>query len=273
MKYKEYNTRIIICSAKRGSRLLKYNTLPINNNFIELDNPKFIEEFKKLSKQKKVFIINREPIGHLKSGLVNSCESNYKNPDYPCHKEINEMINSELGDYFSKLIYLSADESEFEKNYKDTSIESVISQKGLLGLLNWFVNLYNEKHQKIYQMILDDEHLSSRQDIVKKITELFDCEVVNMEEQKNLLSYLGFKFSDEENDRLKKRYSQKGPKMFFSMFVDYIMSNDINVVISHFKKIYGKCSVIRGGNLTKVKIQDYFIDYVNNEVKIFNEIK
>ena len=275
-----YSNQAVIIGAKRASRLIRDNTMPLDTIQVSkgelLDIHLYLENIEKvqrISKTKKIYLLNREPLGHIKSGLVNIFEHAYKliGPFTTDVKNLRE--SSEYGHTWKRLIYLSADESNFENNFKDAKLNQTISQNELLILLNWFIDLYNRKSKDFYLYFTGDTHTSPKQHLIKELKNSIDCEIVDIEEHTNLLKYLGFDWNDTSNIKKKMKYSQEQPKLFFSILLDYILTQDKNIVANHFKSIYGKNSVVRGSTLSNIIKNNDIINVINKEVQIYNELK
>jgi len=276
-----YSDKAIITGAKRASRLIEQNTIPIDvielwggellNMGLILENVKKVQS---ISKSKKIYLLNREPLGHIKSGFVNIFEkASNKGFQSPFASDMYRLINSALQHTWVNLIYLSANKDNFEYNFKTNKLKDDISEDELLGLLNWFVDLYNTKSDDFYLYLIGDEHTSPKHHLIKQMKDSIDCEIVDIERHDNLLKYLGFDWSDSDNNTKKNTYSQKEPKLFFDILLDYILTQDKNIVANHFKSIYGKSSVVRGSTLINIKKNDKVLEVLNNEIKIYNELK
>ena len=99
-----------------------------------------------------------------------------------------------------------------------------------------------------------------------------DCEIVDIEKKNNLLSYLNFNFSDEKNEEIKRKYSQKAPKEFYSMFLEYILNRDVKTIKENFEKIYNKFDVIDIKSVYSIKENFEIINLINKEIEIYNKI-
>jgi len=275
-----YSDKAIITGAKRASRLIEQNTIPIDVIQLwggELLNIGLISENVKkvqsISKSKKIYLLNREPLGHIKSGFVNIFEKASTGFQCPFTSDMYRLNNSALQHTWVNLIYVSANGDNFEYNFKTNKLKDDIPEDELLGLLNWFVDLYNTKPDDFYLYLIGDAHTSPKHHLIKQMKDLIDCEIVDIERHNNLLKYLGFNWDDEYNKAKKSEYSQKEPKLFFDILLDYILTQDKNIVANHFKSIYGKSSVVRGSTLSNIKKNDKILEVLNNEIKIYNELK
>ena len=275
-----YSDKAIITGAKRASRLIDKNTIPIDviqmweGEVLNIQlSSESVKKVQSISKSKKIYLLNREPLGHIKSGLVNIFEKASVGFRNAFTSDMVRLNSSYLQDTWVKLIYLSANKDNFENNFKTNKLKDDISEDELLNLLNWFVDLYNNKLDDFYSYFTGDEHTSPKQHLIKQMKDSIDCELVDIEEQDNLLKYIGFNWTDGHNKAKKSEYSQKEPKLLFDILLDYILTQNKNIVANHFKSIYGKSSVVRGSTLSNIKKNDKILEVLNNEIKIYNELK
>lgn len=275
-----YSDKAIITGAKRASRLIALNTIPIDvirlweGDLLNMGLiSKNVKKVQSISKNKKIYLLNREPLGHIKSGLVNIFEKANSGVHSPFESDMVRLNNSALQHTWVNLIYISANKDNFENNFKTNKLKDDISEDELLNLLNWFVDLYNNKLDDFYLYFMADVHTSPKQHLIKQMKDSIDCEVVDIEEHDNLLKYIGFNWSGEDNNAKKSKYSQKEPKLFFDILLDYILTQDKNIVANHFKSIYGKSSIVRGSTLSNIEKNDKILEVLNNEIKIYNELK
>lgn len=271
-----YNNKVILSHAKRGSRMLTRHTMFNDVYQIDITHPKEVVFDKIQKSNKKIYCLNRNPISHISSGIWNTLEPAYsKGEESILHKTFQRYgsVDSEF-DYklIDKLLYVSSNSNRPDIN-EVSNIEEKISQSDMLRLLNFFIFFYNQNHTQLESAFKSDGHVYPNQSLVKECVEEFGCELVDIEEVDNLLSYLGFNFNDSENQKIKNLYSQQAPKKFFRMYLDYILHGDIQEVINHFKDIYGRCSVIKNSTLHKIIRYEPIIDFINNEVNIYNELK
>lgn len=281
MVVSEFLDKVVITSAKRGSRSLQKYTLPLNQTILDISNDiqdKDLSFIKELSKNKKVFLINREPISHISSGLVNYTETfmdtgigwgkcGNVHDEFMKYLWKNEGMNR-----FRDIIYASAERNKFHENRVTKELKNIITQKELLSLLNFWIGFINKNYEFFFPLGEHDLHISSVQGITKKIANVIENgEIVDLELQPNLFQYMGFKnINDME---MKSRFSQRIPKQFFKILIEYIYYGNMQYVVDGFKKIYGKCSVIRSGTLKRALPNPYLKEYLDNEIKIYNELK
>lgn len=274
-----YSDKAIITGAKRASRLITDNTMPLDviqvwtGEFLDIHlYSENIKKVQSISESKKIYLLNREPLGHIKSGLVNIFEKAHKLVG-PFTSDIIKLRSTDLEHTWKTLIYLSANEGDFQNNFKHNKLNENIPEDELLNLLNWFVQLYNLKSHDFYLYFTGDAHTAPKQHLIKEMKKKIDCEIVDIEEHTNLLKYIGFNWNDASNIEKKLKYSQEQPKLFFSILLDYILTQDKNIVSNHFKNIYGKSSVVRGSTLNNITKYNTIINVINKEVKNYNELK
>lgn len=287
MKAHFYNNRTIFFSSKRGSRMLNLHTSEndslivhdcfwngISEDIIDLN--KSLNIVKSKSDGNKIYIINRDPFDMISSGLWNIFEFMFTKPELsPTLENIRKDFKS--ADYFhwlNQFMYLTATKKNTYNNYSGKTIKDNIPQQKLLKLLNIHVEVFNNNGIQFLNTFQSDDHLVTSQGLIKHIYESLDnCDIVDLKYDGNLLKFLGFNFSDEENNSIKNLTSQKQGKLFYKMFLEYMLTQNINSVINGFKDIYGKCSAVRNSSLVKIHKNDEIINHVNNEVKIYNELK
>ena len=286
-----YRDKIILAQAKRGSRLLRIHTLPLENYICNNLGPKMrhsqnvnitIDGFFELLKNsnKQILCINRNPISHITSGLWNTLEFEYdRGKDFKTEilnyiqdkqNNRNEGIQFEI---FNKFFYVSVDPADTYKNVRNTKLYEVLSESELLNILNFHIIYFNKFTDFFINSFATDPHLNPNQSFILEILKQTKCKIVDMDDSKNLLSKLGFLFSDAENERVKNLYSQRASKQFYSIFLNYMLDGDVQKVINSFKDMYGKCSVVSNSTLVKIKKCDEIINFINEEVKLYNEIK
>lgn len=287
MKANFYNNRTIFFSSKRGSRMLNLHTSENDSLIVQdcfwngisediIDLNKSLNIVKSKSDGNKIYIINRDPFDMISSGLWNVFEFMFTKPELsPTLENIRKDFKS--ADYFhwlNQFMYLTATKKNTYNNYSGKTIKDNIPQQKLLKLLNIHVEVFNNNGIQFLNTFQSDDHLVTSQGLIKHIYESLDnCDIVDLKYDGNLLKFLGFNFSDEENNSIKNLTSQKQGKLFYKMFLEYMLTQNINSVINGFKDIYGKCSAVRNSSLVKIHKNDEIINHVNNEVKIYNELK
>lgn len=286
MKVRFYNNKTIIYSSKRGSRMIhhtiEFDSLFINDLFWngvsnDINNlNELLDILKFKSKGNKVYIINRDPFDMISSGFWNIFEFILTKPEHsPALEHIRKDFKStDEFHWLNQFMYLTASKHNTDNNYFGKTIKDNIPQEKLLKILNTHVEVFNNSGIQLINAFKTDNHLITCQGLVKHIYESLDnCIIVDLKYDGNLLNFLGFNFSDEENNSIKNLTSQKQGKLFYKMFLEYMLTQNINSVINGFKDIYGKCSVVRNSSLVKINKNDEIINHVNNEVKIHNELK
>lgn len=281
MVVSEFLDKVVITSAKRGSRSLHKYTIPLNQTIINITDDiesKDLEFIRELSKTKKVFLINREPISHISSGLVNYTET-FMDTGMgwsECGNVYDELMKflweNEGRNKFRDIIYASAERNRFDENKVTKELKNIVTQKELLSLLNFWIGFINKNYEYFFPLGNHDLHISSIQGITKKIANVIENgEIVDLELQPNLFQYMGFK--NIRDIEMKSRFSQRIPKQFFKILIEYIYYGNKQYVVDGFKNIYGKCSVIRSGTLKRALPNLYLKEYLDNEIKIYNELK
>lgn len=287
MKANFYNNRTIFYSSKRGSRMINFHTIVNDSLNIEdlfwngksedINNlNKSLDIVKSKSKGNKVYIINRDPFDMISSGLWNIFEFMLTRPEHPPTLEHirKDFKSTDVFHWLNQFMYLTATKNNTGNNYSGKTIKDNIPQQKLLKLLNTHVEVFNNNRIHFVNIFKSDDHLVTSQGLIKHIYEsLNNCIIVDLKYNGNLLNFLGFNFSDEENNSIKNLTSQKQGKLFYKMFLEYMLTQNINSVINGFKDIYGKCSAVRNSSLVKINKNDEIINHVNNEVKIYNELK
>lgn len=277
-KFNIYKDKVVITSAKRGSRLFTQEIpQPINQlNFLYKGETiaSWSETFRKnlfnrLGYRKytsnviinflntKIYLLNRNPIGHISSGLWNWFE-------------IQTSKDNFLGDYKDRFIYITA--TKESKDVNDTSIrlKDEISQLELLDILNLHIDWYNKNREGLIRDVMgNDGHLNTDQLKIQYLKNYLDVEVVDIEKVPNLLQHLGFDYDDTFNNYHRGRFSQKQSKLFYSMFLQYMLTQNPQCIIDGFKNIYGKCSVIRSSSLHKIDKDTTLINHIDKEVKLY----
>ena len=254
----------------------------ISEDIIDLN--KSLDISKSKSDGNKTYRINRDPIDMISSGLWNIFEFMFTKhrtsgmgpfSTSPTLENIRKDFKS--ADYYhwlNEFMYLTATKKNTYNNYSGKTIKDNIPQQKLLKLLNIHVEVFNNNGIRFLNTFQSDDHLITSQGLIKHIYESLDnCDIVDLKYDGNLLKFLGFNFSNEENNSIKNLSSQKQGKLFYKMFLEYMLTQNINSVINGFKDIYGKCSAVRNSSLVKIHKNDEIINHVNNEVKIYNELK
>lgn len=287
MKVHFYNSRTIFLSSKRGSRMLTLHTI-VNDSLLIQDHfwngnseninklNQSLDIIKSKSKGNKIYIINRDPFDMISSGLWNIFEFMLTKPEHPPTLEHirKDFKSTDEFHWLNQFMYLTASKQNTGNNYAGKTIKDNIPQQKLLKLLNTHVEVFNNNGIQFINTFKTDDHLVTSQGLIKHIYESLDnCIIVDLKYDGNLLNFLGFNFSDEENNSIKNLTSQKQGKLFYKMFLEYVLTQNINSVINGFKHIYGKCSAVRNSSLVKINKNDEIINHVNNEVKIYNELK
>lgn len=268
-----YKNKVIILSAKRGSRLFSHeiekpdNTIKLPftskelSSYSERDRKNIFNDLYNLFPNTKVYLLNRNPIGHISSGLWNWFEAYTRKFNF-------------LGDYKDRFIYLTTNKQDTAVNDASIKLKDEISQLELLDILNLHINWYNKNRKVLIDEIIgNDVHLYTDQLKQNYISSYLDVEVVDIEKVPNLLQHLGFDYDDKFNNLHRGRFSQKQSKLFYSMFLEYMLTQKPQCIIDGFKNIYGKCSVIRGSSLNKIDKDISLISHVNKEVLMYNGIK
>ena len=169
-------------------------------------------------------------------------------------------------------VYVVDDPTNPENNIGERTIYNSISSKELLKILNLHIYVYNNKTTWFENEFRTNPHLFTNQNLIFEIQKNIDCEIVDIEKKNNLLSYLNFNFSDEKNEEIKRKYSQKAPKEFYSMFLEYILNRDVKTIKEHFEKIYNKFDVIDIKSVYSIKENFEIINLINKEIEIYNKI-
>jgi hypothetical protein len=266
-----YKDKVIVIGAKRGSRLFRQEVeeplsktrLPYSGKDIsswsESVRKNFFNGFE--LQNTKVYLLNRNPIGHISSGLWNWFEVLTRNDNF-------------LGDYKDKFIYVTSTKESTDVNDASIRLKDEISQLELLDILNLHIDWYNKNREGfIGDATFADAHLNTDQLKIKLLTKYLDVEVVDIEKVPNLLQHLGFGYNDKFNNYHRSRFSQKQTKLFYSMFLEYMLTQTSQCIIDGFKEIYGKCSVIRGSSLHRIDKDTTLINHVKREVNLYEEIK
>jgi len=269
-----YNHKVIITHSKRASRTFDNYTNPIKE-ILFYSSVDVINKLKIYSETKKIYCLNRNPITHIKSGLWNLIESTYL-----ARTENNFWLQEFIKDYeknnepieLSKLLHLTIEPDNPENNIGEKNIYNTISSKELLKILNLHIYLYNNKTTWFENEFKTNPHLFANQNLIFEIQKNIDCEVVDIEKKNNLLSYLNFNFSDEKNEEIKTKYSQKAPKEFYSIFLEYILNRDVKTIKEHFEKIYNKSDVVDIKSVYSIKENLEIIHLINKEIEIYNKI-
>lgn len=260
----EYEDKIVFTQAKRGTRLLKKHTSPIQNIIIdELEinnlNEKFVDY--------KKYLVNREPEGHITSGFVNwwehwsTIENNKPNPS---------IINNEL---WNKVIYISAKKDSYEINKHDKDLTEVIDTTEFIEFLNELIYHYNNKHEKFIDSWKDDAHTNPQQEAVLYLKEHFEkIKIVDIEKVDNLLAELDFEFSDKNNRELKSRYTQKSNKDIFNIFLNYTINGNSDEVYKRIEMLYGIKLNEQDKILRSIKINQSWVSHFNLQKKIYNDL-
>jgi hypothetical protein len=267
----KYKDKVVIISSKRGSRLFKQEVEePLSKTtlfYSGKDISSWSESFRKKFfngfelQNTKVYLLNRNPIGHISSGLWNWFEILTRN-------------NNFLGDYKDKFIYLTSTKESTDVNDASIRLKDEISQLELLDILNLHIDWYNKNREVLVDTIMGgDTHVNTDQLKIKLLTKYLDAEVVDIEKVPNLLQHLGFGYNNKFNNYHRGRFSQKQSKLFYSMFLEYMLTQTPQCIIDGFKEIYGKCSVIRGSSLHRIVKDTALINHVKKEVNLYNEIK
>ena len=267
----KYKDKVVIISAKRGSRLFKQEVEePLSKTILSYSGNDIASWSESVRKNffngfelqnTKVYLLNRNPIGHISSGLWNWFETLTRKDNF-------------LGDYKDKFIYVTSTKESTDVNDASVKLKDEISQLELLDILNLHIDWYNKnKEVLIGDVIGNDYHLNTDQLKIKLLTKYLDVEVVDIEKVPNLLQHLGFGYNDKFNNYHRSRFSQKQSKLFYSMFLEYMLTQTPQCIIDGFKKIYGKCSVVRGSSLHRIDKDITLINHIKREVNLYEEIK
>lgn len=266
-KFNIYKDKVVITSAKRGSRLFTQEIPEPINKILFIDKGETIASWSETFRKNlfnrldflntKIYLLNRNPIGHISSGLWNWFE-------------IQTSKDNFLGDYKDRFIYITA--TKESKDVNDTSIrlKDEISQLELLDILNLHIDWYNKNREGLIRDVMgNDGHLNTDQLKIQYLKNYLDVEVVDIEKVPNLLQHLGFDYDDTFNNYHRGRFSQKQSKLFYSMFLQYMLTQNPQCIIDGFKNIYGKCSVIRSSSLHKIDKDTTLINHIDKEVKLY----
>ena len=270
-----YNDKVIIAHSKRASRTFDNYTNPIKE-ILFYNSVDVIDKLKIYSETKKIYCLNRNPITHIKSGLWNLIEATY----LIRHDKAQIWLQKFIKDYeknnepteLSKFLHLTIEPTNPENNIGERTIYNSISSKELLKILNLHIYVYNNKTTWFENEFRTNPHLFTNQNLIFEIQKNIDCEIVDIEKKNNLLSYLNFNFSDEKNEEIKRKYSQKAPKEFYSMFLEYILNRDVKTIKENFEKIYNKFDVIDIKSVYSIKENFEIINLINKEIEIYNKI-
>lgn len=269
-----YDNKVITSECKRGSRTLTQKTL--FKNKICYSSECNMDDLFGIFSNKRLFIINRNPISHISSGLWNVLEYQLKQDGSTFKSWCNEYLQYYSGLNYSLLhrfMYITADTSKPHIHNGNATIIETISQQELLEILNLHIRFYNKHYVDIEKLLKEDPHIYPNQLLVKKFVEEFKFELVDIEEHNNLLEHLGFNISDAQNKKFKYITSQAATTPLYTMLLNYILTQDIQTIVDGFKQIYGRCSVIRNSSLEKILKYEPTIEHINNEVKIYQELK
>lgn len=270
-----YDDKVIIAHSKRASRTFDNYTNPIKE-ILFYNSVDVIDKLKIYSETKKIYCLNRNPIAHIKSGLWNLIEATYlirqDKAQIWLQKFIKDYEKNNEPTELSKFLHLTIEPTNPENNIGERTIYNSISSKELLKILNLHIYVYNNKTTWFENEFRTNPHLFTNQNLIFEIQKNIDCEIVDIEKKNNLLSYLNFNFSDEKNEEIKRKYSQKAPKEFYSMFLEYILNRDVKTIKEHFEKIYNKFDVIDIKSVYSIKENFEIINLINKEIEIYNKI-
>tara|TARA_Y100000389_G_C17446014_1_gene511646 strand:+ start:745 stop:1569 length:825 start_codon:yes stop_codon:yes gene_type:complete len=266
-----YKDKVIITSAKRGTRLFGHEINEPHTRRLITYSCKEIYSWSESVRKNffngfglqntKVYLLNRNPIGHIASGLWNWFEVLSREDNF-------------LGDYTDKFMYVTSTKHSPDVNNATSRLNEEISQLELLDILNRHIDWYNNNRERLVENCLhNDYHLNTDQLKIKLLTKYLNVEVVDIEKVPNLLQHLGFDYSDKFNNYHRSRFSQKQSKLFYSMFLEYMLTQKPQCIIDGFKNIYGKCSVVRGSSLHRIDKDIPLINHINNEVNLYEEMK
>jgi hypothetical protein len=273
-----YNNKIIFTHEKRSSRLFLNHTFYNEIIYIKPNN-KFesYHKIKQKSIDKKIYCINRHPIGHISSGLYNHLSWCYVDKYRRLFNYIKEYDNKSNKDYLYKLLFYTIHPYKLlqegrRKGTKIYNIPEIIPIEELVNIFNFHVVLFNTQHKYFEYIFKADPHINPHQNKIIECLDMFDCELVYMEDTPNILSYLGFNYSDKENNTLKNKFSQKNPKQFYNIFLDYILTQSVDNVVAGFKKIYGDSINIDKSKIEHIIKHKPIIKHINNEISLYNTI-
>ena len=266
-KFNIYKDKVVITSAKRGSRLFTQEIPEPINKILFIDKGETIASWSETFRKNlfnrldflntKIYLLNRNPIGHISSGLWNWFE-------------IQTSKDNFLGDYKDRFIYITATKESKDVNYTSIRLKDEISQLELLVILNLHIDWYNKNREGLIRDVIgNDGHLNTDQLKIQYLKNYLDVEVVDIEKVPNLLQHLGFDYDDTFNNHHRGRFSQKQSKLFYSMFLQYMLTQNPQCIIDGFKNIYGKCSVIRSSSLHKIDKDTTLINHIDKEVKLY----
>lgn len=232
--------KIIFASAKNATRSLralikKYGG---NSDVLNLEYQTQKNKLKNLISNKEVYILNRNPLDKINSGLWNYFETIFDIK--PTEKDIFKNYRT---DEFEKFIYITS--SRFAKqNNNDNNLSDFLNPIELLSVFNCITSFLNDNKLNFYDVLNSDHHLNTNQiDIFYLINEIESFEYIDIGLLKNLQNtnlYDKLGFSDTSlNNKLLKSSSQKESKKLFSIITDYMIHGDRNQVKNKFDLIYG----------------------------------
>lgn len=263
----EYKDKIVFTQSKRGTRLLRANTsftkepLKINYENLNTLNERFVDY--------KKYLVNREPEGHITSGLINWWE-HWGSSNIDKNISTSNITNKELWD---NVLYISAEKNNFQNNKHDKELTEVIDSTEFIEFLNELIYNYNSKHKFFTQEWQKDEHTNPQQESVLYIKAHFEnIKIVDIEKVDNLLAELDFEFSDKKNKELKNQYTQKSNKDIFNIFLNYTINGNSDEVYKRIERLYNIKLNEEDKILRSIKINESWVTHFNLQKKIYKDL-
>ena len=263
----EYKDKIVFTQSKRGTRLLRANTsfikepLKINYENLNALNERFIDY--------KKYLVNREPEGHITSGLINWWE-NWGPSNINKNISTSNITNKEL---WNKVMYISAEKNNFKTHKHNKELTEIIDTTEFIEFLNELIYNYNSKHKSFTQEWQKDEHTNPHQESVLYLKAHFEnIKIVDIEKVDNLLAELDFEFSDKKNKELKNQYTQKANKDIFNIFLNYTINGNSDEVYKRIERLYNIKLNEEDKILRSIKINESWVTHFNLQKKIYKDL-
>lgn len=232
--------KVIFASAKNATRSLGalVNKYGGNRGVLNFEYQTQKNKLKNLILNKEVYILNRNPIDKINSGLWNYFEN-----IFDIKSTEKDIFKNYKTDECEKFIYITSSKHKREIN-NDNNLSDSLNPIQLLSVFNSLISFLNDNKLNFYDVLNNDHHLNTNQiDIFYLINEIESFEYIDIGLLKNLQNtnlYDKLGFSDTSlNNKLLKSSSQKESKKLFSIITDYMLHGDRNQVKNRFDLIYG----------------------------------
>jgi len=265
IRYFVIQDKIIFSTHKVATRFLTKLTTKYDGRILRTN---IIESFKNKTlnlSDKKIYILNRNPIKKISSGLWNYFEYLFR--------KSSEDLNLTNPDIFYKFIYLTSEPHKPQINYKNNKLVDVFSPIEFLYICNEIIKFLNKNKLKFYEVLYTNPHLNTQQLSIFLLKEKFKSSKyidLDLLEKSTLVEEL--EISEHELSQVYlSRTSQKQTSILFDFVLKYLYTKDKDILLNNIYSLYGTKTI----SIEKEKVFDtadfdllnYFID---SEMAIYN---